>query len=73
MRAKDYIIDVVCRHGARSIVQSKSMTEEEIHLAQALEGEGFEVVESDLREFIVQLRHKAPFHIVFPSHALEAG
>lgn len=70
-RAKDYIIEVIRRHNARSIVKSKSMTGEEIHLAQALEAEGFEVVESDLGEFIVQLRHEAPFHIVFPAMHLK--
>lgn len=70
-RAKDYIIDVIRRHNAKSIVKSKSMTGEEIHLTQALEQEGFEVVESDLGEFIVQLRHEAPFHIVFPAMHLK--
>lgn len=70
-RAKEYILGVIRRHQARSIVKSKSMTGEEIHLAQALEAEGFEVVESDLGEFIVQLRHEAPFHIVFPAMHLK--
>lgn len=70
-RARDYIIRVIRQHPARSIVKSKSMTGEEIHLAQALEAEGFEVVESDLGEFIVQLRQEAPFHIVFPAMHLK--
>jgi L-lactate dehydrogenase complex protein LldF len=49
------------------------MTGEEIHLAQSLEKEGFEVVESDLGEFIVQLREEPPYHIVFPSMHLTRG
>ena len=49
------------------------MTGEEIHLPQALEKAGFEVVESDLGEFIVQLRGEAPYHIVFPSMHLTRG
>ncbi|MGF1679044.1 MAG: LutB/LldF family L-lactate oxidation iron-sulfur protein [Candidatus Methylacidiphilales bacterium] len=72
-RACDYIVSVVKAKQARSIIKSKSMTGEEIHLAQALEKEGFEVVESDLGEYIVQLRGEAPFHIVFPAMHLKRG
>src|ERR1044071_5537250 len=43
------------------------MTSEEIHLNDALEEAGFDVVESDLGEFIVQLKKEAPYHIVFPA------
>ncbi len=70
-RARDHIVDIVRSSGARSIIKSKSMTGEEIHLGQALEQHGFEVVESDLGEFIVQLRKEAPFHIVFPAMHLK--
>ena len=49
------------------------MTGEEIHLNDALEKAGFEVVESDLGEFIVQLRHEAPYHFVFPAMHLTRG
>ena len=49
------------------------MTSEEIHLNDALEKAGFTVVESDLGEFIVQLRHEPPYHIVFPSMHLTRG
>jgi L-lactate dehydrogenase complex protein LldF len=42
------------------------MTTEEIHLNDALEKAGFGVVESDLGEFIQQLRGEAPYHFVFP-------
>ena len=55
------------QHKVRSIIKSKSMTAEEIHLNDALEQAGFEVVESDLGEFIVQLRREPPYHIVFPA------
>ena len=43
------------------------MTTEEIHLNELLVKEGLEVVESDLGEFIVQLREEAPYHFVFPA------
>jgi len=65
--ACDYIIDVARKNKVRSIIKSKSMTTEEIHLNDVLEKEGFEVVESDLGEFIVQLRREPPYHFVFPA------
>jgi L-lactate dehydrogenase complex protein LldF len=65
--ARDYIVEVARRHKVRSIIKSKSMTAEEIHLNDALEQEGFKVVESDLGEYIVQLRREPPYHIVFPA------
>jgi L-lactate dehydrogenase complex protein LldF len=65
-QARDYIIQLCRDRGARSIVKSKAMTSEEIHLNEALEAEGFGVVESDLGEFIQQLKHEAPYHFVFP-------
>jgi len=65
--ARDYIIGLAEEKGVRSIVKSKSMTTEEIGLNHALEGRGFGVVESDLGEFIIQLRGETPYHIVFPA------
>jgi L-lactate dehydrogenase complex protein LldF len=50
----------------KSIVKSKAMTSEEIHLNEALQADGYEVVESDLGEFIQQLKHEPPYHFVFP-------
>jgi L-lactate dehydrogenase complex protein LldF len=72
-QARDIIVGIVQSRGARAIVKSKTMTAEEIHLNEALEKVGYEVVETDLGEFIVQLRHEAPFHIVFPSMPLTRG
>lgn len=65
--ARECIVQILRRRQVRSIVKSKAMTAEEIHLNDALEKEGFEVVESDLGEFIVQLRGEPPYHIVFPA------
>jgi L-lactate dehydrogenase complex protein LldF len=72
-QACDIIIQIVHDKAARCIVKSKAMTAEEIHLNEALERESFEVVESDLGEFIVQLRREPPYHIVFPSMHLTRG
>jgi len=71
--ATDYICKVAREGKVRSIIKSKTMTGEEIHLGQSLQADGFEVVESDLGEFIVQLREEAPYHIVFPAMHLSRG
>jgi L-lactate dehydrogenase complex protein LldF len=65
--ARDYVVALAKEKGARSIIKSKSMTSEEIHLNEGLRQAGYEVVESDLGEYIVQLREEAPYHLVFPA------
>ena len=72
-QAREIILGIVKERKAHSIIKSKVMTGEEIHLNEALEKEGFEVVESDLGEYIVQLRHEAPYHFVFPAMHLTRG
>ena len=64
--ARAIILRIVRAAGARSIIKSKLMTGEEIGLNEALEGEGYGVVESDLGEFVQQLRQEAPYHFVAP-------
>lgn len=51
----------------RSVVKSKSMVTEEIHLNDFLEKMGIESVETDLGEYIQQLDGEAPYHIVTPA------
>ena len=53
--------------GMRRVVKSKSMLTEECGLNPHLEGQGIEVVDTDLGEWIVQLRHEHPSHIVLPA------
>ncbi|MCS7008439.1 MAG: lactate utilization protein, partial [Chthoniobacterales bacterium] len=71
--ALQYILAVARQNNVRRIIKSKTMTGEEIHLSQTLANEGYEVVESDLGEFIVQLRQEPPYHIVFPAMHLTRG
>ncbi len=71
--ARDYVVQIIKDAGAKRIIKSKTMTGEEIHLNAALEKEGFEVAESDLGEYIVQLREEAPYHFVFPAMHLSRG
>lgn len=63
----DFLIDLARRSGARLLVKSKSMTTEEIGLRERLEAQHFEVVETDLGEYIIQLAHERPYHIVAPA------
>lgn len=49
------------------IAKSKSMVTEEIGLNHALEAAGHRVVETDLGEYIIQLRHETPSHIITPA------
>ena len=55
------------------VVKSKSMLTEECGLNPHLEALGIEVVDSDLGERIVQLRHERPSHIVMPAIHLRRG
>lgn len=51
----------------KSIVKSKSMVTEEIHLNTYLESIGVESIETDLGEYIQQLDGESPYHIVTPA------
>ena len=61
------VLGILERANAKSVVKSKSMITEEIHLNKHLEAHGIEPVETDLGEFIVQLRDEPPYHIVTPA------
>ena len=66
-----YIKDLAVSRGVKTVVKSKSMVTEEMHLAPVLEEAGIRVWETDLGEFIVQLRNEAPYHIVTPAMHLD--
>ncbi len=60
-------VDIAQKGGAKLVTKSKSMTTEEIRLNRAMEQVGIRVVETDLGEFIVQLRGEPPGHIITPA------
>jgi L-lactate dehydrogenase complex protein LldF len=60
------VVAIARERGVRSVVKSKSMVTEEIHLNPALETAGVKVLETDLGEYICQLRDEPPYHIVTP-------
>jgi len=64
--AKRIILDIAARANCTRCIKSKSMVSEEINLAHALELAGMDVVETDLGEFIVQIGHDKPSHLVAP-------
>ncbi|MBA3276652.1 MAG: lactate utilization protein, partial [Chloroflexia bacterium] len=58
---------IAVRHGVKLVAKSKSMVSEEIELNQRFAEDGIEVVETDLGEWIVQLRGERPSHMVMPA------
>jgi L-lactate dehydrogenase complex protein LldF len=61
-------IGKICRdRNCKTLVKSKSMVTEEIHLNDFLEASGIESVETDLGEYIQQLDGEPPYHIVTPA------
>jgi L-lactate dehydrogenase complex protein LldF len=64
------ILDIAGRHRVKLAVKSKSMATEEIGLNHALEAAGIRVLETDLGEYIVQLKGMGPAHIVVPAFHL---
>jgi L-lactate dehydrogenase complex protein LldF len=64
--ANRIIVDIAKRTSVRRVAKSKSMASEETHLNEALEHAGVEVIETDLGEYIVQLAHDRPSHIIAP-------
>jgi len=60
------VVEIAALHGVRTAAKSKSMVSEECGLNDALEKAGVQVTETDLGEYILQLGHEAPSHIVAP-------
>lgn len=65
--ALDEILNICKAKNCKSIVKSKSMVTEEIHLNHFLQKNGIESVETDLGEYIQQLDGEPPYHIVTPA------
>jgi iron-sulfur cluster protein len=66
-KVRDYILNLAKANGVKSVVKSKSMASEEIHLNAYLQKEGIDVQESDLGEWIIQLAEQTPSHMVIPA------
>lgn len=66
-KVREYILKVAQDNGVKTIVKSKSMATEEIHLNPYLEKAGISVGETDLGEWIIQLAGQTPSHMVMPA------
>ena len=65
--ANRIINEIGAKAGCQKVVKTKSMTAEETHLSHSMVDEGFEVTETDLGEWIIQLRDEPPSHMVMPA------
>lgn len=65
--AIDSILKICKEKNCKTLVKSKSMATEEIHLNHALQLQGIDSVETDLGEYIQQLDDEPPYHIVTPA------
>jgi iron-sulfur cluster protein len=65
--ARAVILDLFKERHVRLLAKGKSMVAEEIFLNRHLEDAGLKVVETDLGEWIIQLAHETPSHMVMPA------
>jgi len=66
-QAIEEIVRICKEKNCKTLVKSKSMATEEIHLNAAMEKNGIESIETDLGEYIQQLDGESPYHIVTPA------
>lgn len=65
--ASSYVTGLAQKKKVKTVVKSKSMISEEIHLNKELERLGSDVIETDLGEYIIQLAGETPSHIIVPA------
>ena len=66
------VVELCRERDATRVVKAKSMTSEEIGLNEVLAEAGIDAVETDLGEWILQLRGERPSHILAPAVHLNA-
>ncbi|MER2528547.1 MAG: LutB/LldF family L-lactate oxidation iron-sulfur protein [Candidatus Competibacter denitrificans] len=60
-------LEIIQKHNATRVIKGKSMVSEEMHLNHFLDERGIEALETDLGEYIIQLDHETPSHIIVPA------
>lgn len=65
--ARAIILDICRKAGAKTVTKGKSMISEEVGVNAYLEENGIKPVETDLGEYIIQLRNEPPSHIIAPA------
>ncbi len=68
--AREAVLAICQRVGARTVTKGKSMIGEEIAINEHLQRNGIEPFETDLGEYIIQLRDELPSHIIAPAFHL---
>jgi L-lactate dehydrogenase complex protein LldF len=68
--AREVVLGILKEAGAKTVTKGKSMVSEEIALNPFLEANGLIPVETDLGEYIIQLRNEPPSHIIAPAFHL---
>ena len=71
--AREAVLNICRGVGAKTVTKGKSMIAEEIGLNDFLEKSGITPVETDLGEYIIQLRHEPPSHLIAPAMHLVKG
>ncbi len=65
--ARRIALEICQKHDAKTVTKGKSMITEEVELNDHLIANGIEPVETDLGEYIIQLRNEKPSHIIAPA------
>ncbi|MCW8950995.1 MAG: LutB/LldF family L-lactate oxidation iron-sulfur protein, partial [Sedimenticola sp.] len=65
--ANHIVLGIMDSHNATRMIKGKSMVSEEMELNHFLEAHGKSCIESDLGEYIIQLDHETPSHIIAPA------
>ncbi|ARB46109.1 LutB/LldF family L-lactate oxidation iron-sulfur protein [Alloalcanivorax xenomutans] len=66
-QANRIVLDIAKRRQARQVIKGKSMVSEEMDMNHVLADHGIECLESDMGEYIIQLDHEKPSHIIMPA------
>jgi L-lactate dehydrogenase complex protein LldF len=65
--ARAIVLDICRSVAAKTVTKGKTMIGEEIGLNEFLEANGIQPVETDLGEYLIQIRHEMPSHIIAPA------
>lgn len=71
--ANAIVLSIVEAHEARQVIKGKSMVSEEMEMNDFLGQRGVECLEADMGEYIVQMDHEKPSHIIMPAIHKNAG
>ncbi len=71
--ANAIVMSIVQAHEAKQVIKGKSMVSEEMEMNDFLGERGIECLEADMGEYIVQMDHEKPSHIIMPAIHKNAG